>query len=226
MNNSPPKDVPRWWYIAALVAVLVIWSGTTAIVFICFGRDEKVSGPFGDTFGVVNALFTGLAFFGVVATFMKQIEQGRRTEAPAQLATQGNARMREAFSKSAYAAAFKTASEILQSAQARDARRIVITGILNPNFEDWTTPQRNAAETACHTYDQVGILVRYGLLPAEYIADGLGDSLRKCWSACKPMVLPYRDQRGSMGFWDDFEFLALESTKFHKKPARSGSNAA
>jgi hypothetical protein len=217
MNSPQPKDVPRWWYLAALVAVLVLWSGVTAIVFFAYGKQPSESGPFGDTFGAVNALFTGLAFVGVVATFIKQIEQARRTEEQAQLAAKDNARMREAFSKSAYAAAFKTASDILQSAQARDARRIVITGVQNPNFKEWTQAQKNAAEIVCHTYDQVGILVRYGLLPAEYIADSWGDSLRKCWNSCKPMVLAYREQRGSFEFWDDFEFLALESTKYHKK---------
>ena len=47
-------------------AILAVWFLTFAVVT-AIGAYE-ISGPFGDSFGAVNALFTGRAFAAVVAT--------------------------------------------------------------------------------------------------------------------------------------------------------------
>ena len=59
----------------ALVGVLVVWGIYLAAVHCGVGFDWASSGQFGDTFGGLNALFTGWAFVVVVATLFQQSRQ-------------------------------------------------------------------------------------------------------------------------------------------------------
>jgi len=58
-----------------LVAALVIvaWVVFGVVIFLLFGKDGV--GPFGDTFGVLNTLFSGLAMAGVVVAIFMQKEE-------------------------------------------------------------------------------------------------------------------------------------------------------
>jgi len=54
-----------------IVLVLVIWISST--ILIIFGLDNwSDRGTFGDLFGAVNALFSGLAFAGLIYTIVSQ----------------------------------------------------------------------------------------------------------------------------------------------------------
>ena len=54
--------------------ILALWVATPIVVAVCFGL-PKGPGEFGDIFGVINALFSGLALIGVViAIFLQQKE--------------------------------------------------------------------------------------------------------------------------------------------------------
>lgn len=60
--------------VITLAAVLLLWLGTwAAAVFFLSGWTER--GQFGDLFGSVNALFSGLAFAGLLITVRLQQEQ-------------------------------------------------------------------------------------------------------------------------------------------------------
>ena len=54
-----------------LVIVLVIWIISALIIPLCF---QKLAdrGMFGDSFGVINSLFSGLAFAGIIYTILLQ----------------------------------------------------------------------------------------------------------------------------------------------------------
>lgn len=65
-NNS--KKYLRWFCIIAVV-VLLLFVGYGFLMFNC---DER--GTFGDMFGAVSALFSGLAFAGVIITMLQQSE--------------------------------------------------------------------------------------------------------------------------------------------------------
>lgn len=58
------------WPIAAFAAVLVAWAGLG-----WFASTQSDPGRFGDMFGAVNALFTGLAFAGLIYTIFLQREE-------------------------------------------------------------------------------------------------------------------------------------------------------
>lgn len=66
-------DLPWRRIILIGLAVVVIWLVGGLMPFFLYGREAKDSGPFGDTFGLVNSLFTGLAFFGIIITIWLQM---------------------------------------------------------------------------------------------------------------------------------------------------------
>src|SRR4051794_29772905 len=67
------------WCLGVVVACILYW----ACVYWRFGISED-SAHFGDMFGALNTLFTGLAFAGVVATLWLQSQQVHETKKDAQ----------------------------------------------------------------------------------------------------------------------------------------------
>lgn len=63
----------KTWHIVAIIAgVLLTWALVTLGSFAYFGGDAAKSGQFGDTAGLVNSLFSGLAFTALVITVLLQ----------------------------------------------------------------------------------------------------------------------------------------------------------
>ena len=114
------------------------------------------------------------------------------------------------------ATAFKSAYDILQADDVRDARRIVLTSLADKAVGSWSDKETKAAEKVCASYDGVGIMVRHGMIPIEVVADGWGDSLRRTWRILSPLVMRYRAERNSFEFWNDFEWLASQTQKYRK----------
>ena len=56
-----------------ILLVLIIWSGSAFLIF-CGLDSWSERGTFGDLFGAVNALFSGLAFAGLIYTIILQKE--------------------------------------------------------------------------------------------------------------------------------------------------------
>lgn len=70
-NLGNPKKSMRMQLSLLIVAILTIWAGMGFFAYIQGWEDR---GTFGDMFGAVNALFTGLAFAGVVMTIVLQMK--------------------------------------------------------------------------------------------------------------------------------------------------------
>ncbi len=64
-GDSSPRGL---WLIAAVCGVVLIQVVYAILVFTVRDVPMEVRGQFGDLFGAVNALFTGLAFAGVIAS--------------------------------------------------------------------------------------------------------------------------------------------------------------
>jgi hypothetical protein len=60
------------WFVLTLLGVLAVQLVYGVIVFYVFGPQMDARGQFGDMFGGINALFTGLAFAGVIYTIVLQ----------------------------------------------------------------------------------------------------------------------------------------------------------
>lgn len=129
-----------------------------------------------------------------------------------------------AMKRSAYFEAYCTVRDILQEEEVREARRFVFD-LAKKRGEDWTEDKtaREQAEIVCHTYDAVGQIVRNKLLPKGYIKSW-AVSIRPLWKILSPLVTKYRDERGEVDTWDDFEWLAQQFFRcvWCRKNVRSG----
>lgn len=72
MNNKKTNEEEKfkWWYYLIFPIVVIVWALTFSLYFIINESDER--GQFGDMFGAVNALFSGLAFAGLIITLILQ----------------------------------------------------------------------------------------------------------------------------------------------------------
>lgn len=64
----------RKWTVGALSGVALFWL-LSCVSFFLINQTPAVKGQFGDSFGAVNTLFSGLAFVGVIWAIMKQQEE-------------------------------------------------------------------------------------------------------------------------------------------------------
>lgn len=115
--------------------------------------------------------------------------------------------------KSTMATAFSKAVEILQSESLRKDREKIFSN-QDKHYDQWGKEEKDIGERVCHTYDQVGIMIRAGMFPKILIVDSWGYSLRRTWPILKPLVYDYRLKKDSNEFWDDFEWLAGEAIIF------------
>jgi len=58
----------------AALGVTVVWLVFAVLIFF-IGKDWPTRGQFGDVFGVLNCLFSGLAFAGVIISILMQKEE-------------------------------------------------------------------------------------------------------------------------------------------------------
>lgn len=82
-KNEARFERPSWWWytrigIGLVAAVVLLWLLLGFVWFASFSV-EREPGTFGDSFGMVNALFSGLAFAGVVLAIIIQIVELRVT---------------------------------------------------------------------------------------------------------------------------------------------------
>lgn len=74
LNNEETKSRLWIWIIIAIVGVIAMW-GLSWWGIIKFIDEPTNQGTFGDMFGAVNALFSGLAFAGLIVTLLYQKEE-------------------------------------------------------------------------------------------------------------------------------------------------------
>jgi len=74
LNNEETKSRLWIWIIIAIVGVIAMW-GLSWWGINKFIDEPTNQGTFGDMFGAVNALFSGLAFAGLIVTLLYQKEE-------------------------------------------------------------------------------------------------------------------------------------------------------
>ena len=70
-TSDDSGKVSWWWPYLFFGVVIVLWILAIIVLPLCFPNIEK-RGQFGDSFGVVNALFSGLALAGVIYAIILQ----------------------------------------------------------------------------------------------------------------------------------------------------------
>ncbi len=73
-NNEETKSRLWIWIIIAIIGVIALW-GLSWILIDKYIDCSTAQGTFGDKFGAVNSLFSGLAFAGLIVTLLYQKEE-------------------------------------------------------------------------------------------------------------------------------------------------------
>jgi len=76
MNDEKESKTLKWAVVGAvaITGITALWVLSWALITYQLGNLEK-QGQFGDMFGAVNALFSGLAFAGVIVAILMQQEE-------------------------------------------------------------------------------------------------------------------------------------------------------
>ncbi|MBK8369799.1 MAG: hypothetical protein IPL20_00180 [Saprospiraceae bacterium] len=69
MANKTNKN---WLWFGGAV---ILWLGSYLVIRYCLDLENDDAGTFGDQFGAINALFTGLSFAGIIITLRQQQEE-------------------------------------------------------------------------------------------------------------------------------------------------------
>ncbi len=73
-DHEGERPTPLRGFVYLALSVVALWTASYCVVYLAFGTwDER--GQFGDLFGAVNSLFSGLAFAGVIYTIYLQREE-------------------------------------------------------------------------------------------------------------------------------------------------------
>jgi hypothetical protein len=227
MSTNPNVSFRPWVIPSIFCGVIVLWAslawGSYAMLPTMTER-----GQFGDLFGTVNALFSGLAFAGVIVALLLQQRELRFQLAELTRSATAQQESQKALLSTQYAQVYKTVVDLLQNEPVRAARKSVMEDLRNKPRVAWTAQDIHDAEVVCHTYDSAGLMAKWQMIPTDYIAESWGDSLCKTWSILKPLVEEYRGQRNAPAFWDGYEFLAeaarqREATRSAAMPAAASS---
>lgn len=77
LPKEPPKELSFWVLVWIALGVIALWAGTGFLLYDA-GKDTAPwgeRGTFGDMFGSINALFSGLAFAGLIFTVLLQRQE-------------------------------------------------------------------------------------------------------------------------------------------------------
>lgn len=71
-SEKSPKNYTMY-IVGSVLVVIAVWAATFILYYLYNKSEER--GQFGDMFGAVNALFSGLAFAGLIITLIQQREE-------------------------------------------------------------------------------------------------------------------------------------------------------
>ena len=214
-----------------LVWVLTPFLVSTALIASGLPTSMAHAGQFGDQFGAISALFSGLAFAGVLVNLWLQRETttAHQVLARNQMKLLGDVILAqtEVASSAAQAAqgqAFAAAAGIIQADKVRLARKLVFKLLRLKDFTAWSAAEQTQAEIVCHTFDQIGIMVKNGMVKPQTIFDGWYTSIMESWKILEPFVRSRRKEFGSENLGTGFRYLLDEMKKIKKAEAERLAN--
>ncbi|MBU6172201.1 MAG: hypothetical protein KGQ60_00260 [Planctomycetes bacterium] len=177
-----------------------------------------LAGPYGDLFGGINALFTGLGLAFLIYTIYQQSEMIRQQQISINQQTEDLRNQKIAAERAQALQSILQIRTVLQDEETREARRVVLSGVGKPTEIGELTPVllkqslhgeeslsdderlmyrwHLAAERVLHSYDFVGVLMNCGHLQEkdlEVIRNTWGQSIRRCHKELRDyMKQPFR----------------------------------
>ena len=207
-NNKETKILP---FIILLLSVVFIQVVMAIIIYrsFCSWTDR---GTFGDMFGAINTLFSGLAFAGVVYAILLQRRELSLQRKELEYARKEYQRQAEALEN--------TYSESIKMRSVQVFERVLeILKDLRPkwhelyklpdDFKEWTEEQRALADQVGTELQQVAFYTLSGFIDTEYIMEGWAGVFRNCWNKLEKYIRQYRAECG--------EPLTLEEGAFQRR---------
>jgi hypothetical protein len=121
----------------------------------------------------------------------------------------------KAARQNTWAQAFQNCVAMIQEPSVVSARGIVFAmNDRRATLSDASKEEIAAIDLICRTYDVVGMIAQWGMIPKEIIVDSWCDSIRRLWPICEPRVKQRRTNQKADEFWDDFEWLYQQAKEF------------
>ncbi len=199
------------WYL--LIIPLAVFT------LIAFGLWTWISSNFGKLqyWSNLGDIATAAATYCVVITiYLLVINWLMLKEQNSQLIVQS-----EDLKRSTDAQVIKTAIDILQAQDIREARDWVYTNIRDNkdkknDVKEWDKADIEAAEKVCQTFDSVAMLVSHKTIPEEFIYEW-GDTMMQSFSVLNKLINYYEDERGQMEVWSHFKFYSIKYAQKQKQ---------
>lgn len=207
-----------------LCVVVCLWLAAPVALLLYFGKPGN-AGEFCDLFGSVNALFTGLAFAGLLFTINIQREELTLQRQELQLTREELRAASEAQAKSAHALA-----QQLQKDRLAREMTFAIEQFDNLN-EDWSLnvrqeifaspditalasdPERlRRVERFLNYLNHVGYLIAKGFLPPRPTLELFYITVVRLWTTLGGHIIQQRQHRGI--YLHHLEWLAFEAFEF------------
>ncbi|MFZ2159534.1 MAG: hypothetical protein WAV72_25905 [Bradyrhizobium sp.] len=224
MPDISPKAI-----ILTLIGVVGLWALTPVVTFLLPFAKMDERGQLGDLFGSINALFSGLAFAGVVFAILLQRQELalqrqelKETRLEMKRTADAQEQAQQALNQTIWAQSFKVALDILEEPKTMRARQTVWThrDAIHSIHVDLVNEGIMAdAQHVARSFEAVGTMVRKGLLPADYIIDTWSVPIARQWMITEPYLDKLRGDRGDPFIGQDFEYLAKAANEFLKDRA-------
>ncbi len=183
------------------LSIIAIWSVNVVFFFRLAptGQSVDTRGIFGDSFGWVNALFSGLAFAVIALTLRQQMKELHHQRAH----TDREFRLtKQAAQTTAWIEAQRvfTTKEFTKDSSERVGFGEIRSKVINLErpITDWkssatsqdnkTTVTREEALNVCRGMCEVADLVEFGGLDLQIVLRAWGDPFRKTWIVLAPLV--------------------------------------
>jgi hypothetical protein len=124
------------WSVGGAVGILLLWGGSAALLLHWY-PDPADHGTFGDMFGAVNALFSGLAFLRVIVAIILQRQELELQREELRASREAQQEAARALREQLEIATFQTQLESLNHILAGYERRI-------KRIEPFSTPAQKA----------------------------------------------------------------------------------
>jgi len=109
--------------------------------------------------------------------------------------------------------------EYFNTEESKEARRIIYSaGALKHDIEE---EERKSAEQIWAYFNQMGILVKEGLLPRKIALEMYSETTIRCWKALEKNIKEERKKRQVPTYMHYFEWLYNESVQYRGKEFRN-----
>lgn len=196
----------------------------------CTGENCKPFEPrfqdtsqFGESYGALNALFSGLAFAAVALSLYLQRKDLETTLSEIHRSVTAQNVQAESAEKNQYLQGFLYLHGYLSSDEFTKARHNIRTEPKSKNYEDWTENDKEAANKVCVSYDQAGILIYAGLLGKDnnnlFLKSSWGESVCHQYELLAVYLNNIQAPgRTGMSFFEHFVWLYEQAKSARKQP--------